>query len=252
MKAYDPIRTFALPGSAVVDRRVPKTLLLENGAPTTADKRHIREDIEEIRWIAVLKPTTVGVAEFRDAAREYLEIAILKLTFRSLRHARRLTKLIHRAIPYPVLLIARHGETTEISLAHKRWSHSESAKTILDGEISEVSLGNGQPDELTMAFCNALDINQQPRTNLYALYQGWIYTIQALQAARITGKFSIPPSIEKATQRASALQDYRHLKKRITDLKATARKEKQISRQVDINLELKRLRAERNASLARL
>ena len=83
MKPFDPVVALALPDGALVDRRVPKTLLIENGAHTAADKRRIREGVEEIRWLAALKPTTVGVAEYRDAAREYLEIAVLKLTFRS-------------------------------------------------------------------------------------------------------------------------------------------------------------------------
>ena len=57
MKPFDPIAALALPDDALVDRRVPKTLLIENGAPTAADKRRIREGIEEIQWLAALKPT---------------------------------------------------------------------------------------------------------------------------------------------------------------------------------------------------
>ena len=55
-----------------VDRRVPD-LLLEHGAPTAADKRRIKEGIEEVQWVATLKPTTIGVPAFRDATREYLK-----------------------------------------------------------------------------------------------------------------------------------------------------------------------------------
>ena len=51
MNSFDLISALALADSALVDRRVPKTLLMENGAPTAADKRRIREDIEEIRWL---------------------------------------------------------------------------------------------------------------------------------------------------------------------------------------------------------
>jgi hypothetical protein len=58
-----------------VNQRVPKKLLLENGAPTAADKRLINEGIEELLWLAALKPTTIGVPEYRDEVREYLEIA---------------------------------------------------------------------------------------------------------------------------------------------------------------------------------
>ena len=252
MKQFDPIVALALPDGALVDRRVPKTLLIENGAPTAADKRRIREGVEEIRWLAALKPTTVGVAEYRDGAREYLEIAVLKLILRSVARPGRLIELIHRAVPYPVLLIAWQGDTPVISLAHKRWSQGEAGKTVVEGDIVEAPLGDGCTNKLTVAFCNALAMNRQPTSTLYALYQGWIDTVQALSAARVTGHFLMPTSEMEAKQRAADLEEYARLESRIAELRASARKEKQIARQVDINLELQRLRNNRDAALARL
>ena len=122
MSEFDLIAALALPGSALVNRRVPKSMLVENGAPTPGDKRRIRDGIEEIWWLAALKPTTIGVAEYRDEAREYLEIAVLHVILRAGSRADRIIELMHRAVPYPVFLIAWKEETPVISLAHKRWS----------------------------------------------------------------------------------------------------------------------------------
>ena len=252
MKPFDPIAALALPDGAFVDRRVPKTLLIENGAPTAADKRRIREGVEEVRWLAALKPTTVGVAEYRDSDREYLEIAVLKLTLRTGARAERLTELVHRAVPYPVLLIVWQGDAPELSLAHKRWSQGEAGKTVLEGDVVTARLGDGCTDELATAFCDALAMSRQPRTTLYALYQGWIDTVQALRAASVKGRFLIPTSAMEATDRATALDEYARLESRISELTAAARKEKQIARQADMNLELRRLRTNRDAARARL
>ena len=249
---FDPIAALALPDGALVDRRVPKVLLIENGAPTAADKRRIREGVEEVRWLAALKPMTVGVAEHRDSDREYLEIAVLKLTLRTGARAERLTELVHRAVPYPVLLIAWQGDAPELSLAHKRWSQGVAGKTVLAGSAVSVRLGNGCADELNQGFYEALAISRQPRTTLYALYQGWMYTVQALRAARVTGNFVIPRSAKEATDRAAALGEYARLESRIAELSAAAGKEKQIARQADMNLELRRLRIDRDAARARL
>ena len=71
------IASLAIPDDARVDRRVPKKLLVEQGAPTAADKRQIQDGIEEMSWIAALKPTNIAVPAFRDDVREYLEIAVL-------------------------------------------------------------------------------------------------------------------------------------------------------------------------------
>ena len=252
MSEFDLMTALALPGSALVDRRVPKSMLVENGATTPGDKRRIRDGIEEIRWLAVLKPTTIGVAEYRDEVREYLEIAILQVTLRGGARAQRILELVHRAVPYPVFLIAWKGETPDISLAHKRWSLGEAGKTVVDGDVIAAELGDNVPFELSAAFCDSLSLSHQPRTTLYVLYQGWIDRLQALRAASVTGDFLVPTSPVVAADRSMALQEYLRLDAQIKDLRAAAGKEKQLPRQVDLNLKLKRLRADRDAARVKL
>ena len=43
---------------ARVDQRVPKKLLWSTAQPTAADKRQINDGIEEMFWVAALKPST--------------------------------------------------------------------------------------------------------------------------------------------------------------------------------------------------
>ena len=129
------IEAFDLPASSRVDQRVPKKMLLENGAPTAVDKRLINDGIEELVWLAALKPTTIGVPEYRDDVREYLEIAVLRLTLRATAKAARLVELVHRAVPYPLLLLTEQGERPGLSAAHKRWSQGEAGKTVLEGDV---------------------------------------------------------------------------------------------------------------------
>ena len=252
MKASLLLDALDLPTSARVDKRVPKTLLLEHGAPTSADKRQINEGIEQLVWVAAIKPTTIGVAEYRDELREVLEIAVLRLTLRATAKAGRLIELVHRAVPYPVLLIAEQGSTVGLSAAHKRWSQAEAGKTVLEGDVVTVEWDSEQDAERWPGFCDALALGQQPRINLQALYQGWIDTLMALQAAHVTGVFAVPTNAGQAEQRREALQESARLDKEIARLRATAAKEKQMSRRVDLNLELKRLEAALAAAHANL
>lgn len=254
MSSLDLIAALALPDAALVDRRVPKTLLIENGAPTPRDKRRIREEVEELRWLAVLKPTTVGVAAYRDAEREYLEIAVLQLTLplRAGARAARVAELVHRAVPYPVLLTARQGDATQLSLAHKRWSQGETGRTVLDGDVVAVELGNGARVEAEAAFRGALTLTRQPRASLHALYQGWMNLLLALRVAGVTGAFVVPGSADEAADRSAALLEYGRVKSRIAEVSAAGAGEKQVRRLANINLELRRLRADLNAVRARL
>jgi hypothetical protein len=235
-----------------VDQRVPKKLLVEKGAPTAADKRRINEGLEEIHWLAALKPGTIGVPAFRDAAREYLEIAVLSAVLRAGAQASRLAELIHRAVPYPVFLVISRGDALALSLAHKRWSQGEAGATVLDGAVVVADLGAGQDTSVGQAFMSALSVARQPRADLYALYQGWIDTVMALLAAQVTGTFALLQSPQQAAARRSALAECERLEALMNRLCATAAKERQVARQVELNLELKRAQAEHAAARAKL
>ncbi len=252
MTPFDPFVALALPPDALIDRRVPKTLLIENGAFAAGDRRRIQEGIEELRWLATLKPATVGVAEYRDAEREYLEIVVLKLNLRSAARGERMVELVHRAVPYPVLLIAWRDGTPELSLAHKRRSLGEADKTVIDSEIIVARAYGDCAYEPVTAFRDALALVRQPRDTLHALYQGWIDTVEAFRAATITGAFYLPVTVARAVDREAALREYRSLDDRIANMHSAASKEKQMSRRAKMNMELARLRADRDSARARL
>jgi hypothetical protein len=249
MKAADFIAALALPPEARVDRRVPKKLLVENGAPTAADKRQINEGIEELLWLAALKPTTIGVPEYRDEVREYLEIAMLSLTLRPDAKTGRLVELIHRAIPYPLLLVAEQSDNLTLSLAHKRWSQGEAGKMVLDDAVIQCDLVQ---HSAASAFLESLSLAAQPRSHLLDLYQGWINCLEAFQAAQITGRFVPSTSNESALARREALVEYDRLVRQIAALCAQAERESQINRRVDLNLEIKRLETELVEAMKRM
>ena len=264
------IHALHLPEGCRVDQRVPKKLLLENGAPTASDKRLITETIEEIQWVAALKPNTIGVPDHRDTLREYLEIAVLAVTLRGVvkpaSHSR-LAELIHRAVPYPVLLLLMEGQSLTLSLAHKRWAQNEAAKVVLDGSLISVTVStspsevnaadSSHPDPAAVAqtesaFIQSLSVTRQPQSTLHALYQGWVDCAQALLAARLTGSYRTATTPEQAAARRQALADCERLETEVSRLRAQAEKEKQLARQVELNLTLKRVQAELAAARRQL
>ncbi|HTS05978.1 MAG TPA: DUF4391 domain-containing protein [Candidatus Eisenbacteria bacterium] len=241
MTAADVITALALPPESRVDQRVPKKLLVEHGAPTAADKRQINDGIEELLWVAALKPATVGVPEYRDAVREVLEIAVLSLALRPEAKAARLVELIHRAIPYPVFLVFQQSNNIGLSLASKRLAQNEAGRMVLDEAPVSCSLEASTP---SADWLPGLSLASQPRANLLALYDGWIACLEALLAAKITGKIVLnaDPALQKT--RRHALAEHVRLQDVTVALRAQAAKEKQVARRVDLNLEIQRFEAQ--------
>lgn len=239
MNAATVIAALGIPDDARVDQRVAKKLLVENGAATTSDKKQIQEGIDELIWIAAMKPDGIGVPAYRDELREYLEIAVLHVSIRGEARASRLRELIHRAIPYPVFLVQSCAVECVLSLAHLRWSQVQAGMTVLDGPVLSANVSEGTA--ATDAFLASLQLTEQPRQNLHALYQGWIETFEAYSAARFTGSFNPATGPAAAEGRRAALAEHERIIREMASLRARAAKEKQLNRRVEINLQLQHL-----------
>lgn len=265
----DLLAALALPPAALVQQRIPKKMLAEHGAATLADRKLVQERIDVLTWHAALKPATVGVAAFEDEQRSYLEVAVVSAKLRqnvvpvgsispSLSPGfRRVAELVHRAIPYPTLLLAEDGPQLAISTAHIRWAQRDAERTVLDGElvmapIHQVSQADASEGQALGAFLAALALMNQPRTHLMSLYQGWLDTISAWQAVELTGHFKPSESAAQAAERRQALRVCKDLDARIAAARSAASKEKQMARQVAANLEIKDLLTQRQQAAQNL
>jgi len=238
------VEALGLPPDARINRRVPKKLLIEQGAPTTADKRAIQDGIDELQWLAVLKPTTIAVPIFRDNTREYLEIAVVAIAFRGAAKSARLTELVHRAIPYPVVLITSEADGVAMSVAHKRHAQNEADKVVVERVVEVREIHPTQPSSEERAFLDNLRLAHQPRQDLFSLYEGWLTRIEALAAARLSGAFTVSDEADATARRRTALEGHSRLVREIAVLSAKASREKQMNRRVDLNLEIQRLESE--------
>ena len=243
-----------LPAAALVQQRVPKKLLIDNGAITTGDKRVITDGIDEIHWLASLKPSTVGVPAFVDGSdppvREYLEVAVLSVQLRAGAKEHRIAELVHRSIPYPLLLLLEQPGALTLSIGHIRWSQNEAAKVILDGAPYEARIDGNTPAALVAALFELLALTRLPRTDLFALVQGLIDALTGFRASLLTGRPGARTTLESAAVQRLALQRCIEIDNQIAHLRSAAAKEKQLPRQVAINLEVKRLMTERASAIA--
>ena len=80
------ISALRLPAEASVGQRIPKKMLAENltsrGTATSADRKLLQEQIEEVTWVAALKPSNAGIPAYQDDVRSYLALAVLNVRLR--------------------------------------------------------------------------------------------------------------------------------------------------------------------------
>jgi hypothetical protein len=115
---------------------------------------------------------------------------------------------------------------------------------VIERVVAAIGLRPGSSDAAEEAFLQSLSLTQQPRTDLYALYCGWLSRIEAINAARLTGAFSATDDAGAIDRRRAALDAHVRLTKEIESLRSRAKREKQLSRRVNLNMEVQRREAE--------
>jgi hypothetical protein len=228
------IAALGLPAAARCDRRIPKALLAERGASSAPDRKLIDRAVERLDWLATLSPATVGVAAFADDVRPVAEIQLVVLHARE-EPTRRLPMMIHRAIPYPLLLLSQlPGGGVRMSLAPLR-----RAERIEDAMVVErlvLAPDCTSPlDAPAESFVAGLPLAGLPLTSLSQLYEAWLRRAEALSAARISGApFRLLAGDADNEARRAKLAHHAQLEADWIAARAAARKEKRLGAQVQL------------------
>jgi hypothetical protein len=249
LTAVQLIDDLGLPAEARVDQRIPKQMIVDNARPNAADRRCLREAVERVDWVASLKPSTSGVPAVDERGRAYVEIAVVAAVLRATRPRRRLAELLHRTIPYPVVLLGETPSGCFVSLAHKRESRGAGDVVVVDGELVELEWDRDAVDPAVTQFRQQFALELQARTSLASLYSSWVGLVLAALAARLSGHFEWPLTAERTAARQANILLCSQLDSRIARLRAAAHKERQLARRVELNVELRELQDKREAAL---
>lgn len=242
----------ALPDDCFLGRRIFKKMFYEHAHLRSKDKRRLQEEVEEIAWQYTLKPNTLPIRAYRDSTREYEEIHALQVQLRDSQHARRIAEIVHRTIPYPLLLVLEtpggDAETPRhsgmMSLAPKRMSQASHDAIVAETFYETDWIDPDDPSSIQRAFLESLDVSQLPQTDFYTLYEAWIERVDALQCAQFSGQYRIETDAERQERRRRRLARCHELKGKIENLRTAIRKEHQFNRQMELNGEIKRLEAQ--------
>ena len=248
---YDKL---AIPETCHLGKRVFKKLFHENASLGATDKKALRDDIDTITWVYTLKPATIHIHTYKDDEREYDEIALLQVDLRTQKRTGRIVEVIHRAIPYPLVLVFVFEQSVALSLAHKRFSQAEKGAIVAEEFVTSdwIDLGPGGPTSAEQAFLDSLAVKNLPQTNFHAFYSALMDRLIALDCARLSGKYRIEAAAERREARRQRLAQCHELENRLAETRTAAKREKQINRLADLNLEISRLRGQLSRLAAEL
>lgn len=226
------LEALQLPDSCRLGARITKKMLLENAKTLPADRKAIANDVESVVWQYTLKPSTIAIMPYADDEREYDEIAVLEATLKSAKNASRIAEVIHRAIPYPLVLVLVHEGVQMLSLAPKRLSRSEQGAAVVDEFLSTGWLPLDSLAETEEAFVASVALANLPHPSYLVLYTALIDRLTALASSRHTGEYHVIGDARMQTERRQALAQVRRTEGLIASERAQLDSATQFNRKV--------------------
>jgi len=195
-----------LPRSTEVNRRVAKEKLYANATLTTQLRDMIKDQIESVVWRNKLAESTVAVT----AGETVKEIQVFEVAVRQRGLDKRVLLAIAKAIPYKIMFVLTFGDEAQV------WM--------------EVSGAFYNTDWFTL---DGFTLRFEGR-NLDDVYEN---IARNIAGGRLGVSGDISEAVDRDKQRQKLERDIATLEKKVL-------REKQFNRQVELNGELKQLRAE--------
>jgi hypothetical protein len=228
------------PAAAYLHKRIAKKLFLENATLAASDKKCFKENVKNVYWEYTLKPSTCLVLPYRDHEREYLEAAVLQVEMNSQKGHKRIAEIIHRVIPYP-LMLGFYTESGDIALsvAPKRFSQAEHGAFVAERFYTTGWMNCDALKTQEAAFVASLAWDSMPLQTYGSLYNAWTDRFTGYECSVLSGAFTIG----KAGDRLEQLTRCREIESRISELRGQLKKAA-FNRQVELNTQIKKFEQE--------
>lgn len=209
----------ALPKTTEFNKRIPKQKFYENLTVTPALKRAFVEQIRLIWWRNKIALATANLAPGKSVTE--VEVLELRLNQPSLDEA--VLRQIDREIPYHILFLLEHAGKYQAWIGYKEAASGSAAFQVRQ----YYHTGWMEPERLPI---------RMEGITVDAVYENFVRQVAGDSLAPSGGE-ALQDSVERDLRR-------QQLQKQITALENKIRKEKQLNRQVELNMKLKNVRKE--------
>lgn len=213
---------FSFPDSTEFNKRIPKQKFYENIEVSSSLRRVFVEQIKVVYWRNKLAVSTLNIASGENVTE--IEVFEVRLTEPILEET--VLRQIDKEIPYHILFILTCGGKAQAWIGYKEAAVSGSNAF----KVNRYYHTEWMPENELRFSIDGL--------NMDAVYENLVRQI-AGEILQTNSNERLKDSIERDEER-------RRLEKQIVALENKIRKEKQLNRRMEMNTELKRLRATLN------
>lgn len=237
-----------IPRNCEVGNTIFKKLFFENARMNKTDKDIFTKNIDKIKWDYSLKTDNINIKPYKDDSKEYNEIEFITVKLKFPVKTKRMAEIIMRTIPYPMLLTFENSNKIRLFTGHIRINQADSSKNTIEEFIYTDWIDLDNLDENDIAFFEDIKLKNLNFTNFYTFYNCIIENL-------------IRHNISKISDISSELEVYElkdiydeiiNINNKIELIKGKMKKETQFKHNVEMNIQIKSLKEERERLMGML
>lgn len=241
------IEAMQIPEKAYIGERLTKKMFLEHPDTTSADKKVIQETIDTIELGYVIKEQQMNIPAYCDENRSYKEIVVLETALKTIKNVKRVSQLLHRLIPNPVILFLTCDKATTLTLAQKRKSMSDYSKITVEEWLETDWFHSEELSQRQSAFADYMNVTHYSYANLYSFYCDLWDDMLRYNLSQYTGRYT--KDLFKrldSVELKEAITTLEAIDVSLEELKKEIGKAANFNRKMAINVEMNKLRKKRN------
>lgn len=207
-----------LPKTTEFNKRIPKQKFYENLDISPALKRVFVDQVKVIYWRNKIATTTMNLSE----GKEVKEIEVFEVRLNSLTLNESLLRQIDRQIPYHILFLLEYQGKYQAWIGYKEARATGNKEFKVNGYYYT----EWKNEEDLQLRLEGLDLD--------SVYENFVRQIAGDKLDIKNSGENLKESVERS--------EYKHvLQRQIDNLRIKIRKEKQLNKQIEMNIELKKL-----------
>ena len=245
---------YDVPKECVVNKVIPKKLIFEATQTNTAEEKIFTDLVRNIKLCYHFSEDNVRITPYVDDVRCYEEVLFININlkydnvhkiavskFKEDNEIDKITSIIMRFMPRPLILTAQYENELKFYGAHIRESKADFDKIVIENKILSTNwIDFENLSEIEEDFISKIQLENLDRTDFYDFYDSYITSIIQHEGAETAGgTVDLPPEeIDRIYGEISIL------KAKIKEIENKINEADNFNEKLELNMEAKKYKDE--------
>ena len=235
-----------LPEKCIVNKNLSKVFFKRNFDLTPVDRKLLEDSsvFSSMTIVASIKTSNSNIPSFCDDQMNYVELLVIAIKTNTIdfeKNYKRISDLVQKYIPYPILITVYCDTMLSFSLCEKRINRNEPQKRTIERNYYSDPILIDYPEIIHKNFLESLSFSKLHKGNMKQLFESYLSCIIAIQRSELVEEFQIR-NYERSIKDVQNLEKIKTLQLEIVTLQNQIKNETQLSNLIRLNDQVKQMK----------